>query len=56
MIKSPHHLFRLLTILMVIFMLPVSSLEREIGSSSHRIIHDPNDDGHIELFVIREVS
>lgn len=56
MIKSPHHLFRLLTLLMVIFMLPMSSLEVEIGSSSYRIIHDPNNYGHIELFVIGRAS
>ncbi len=56
MIKSSQHLFRLLTLLIVMFMLPVSSLEVEMGSNSHRIIQDPNDYGQVELFVICEVS
>ncbi len=42
-IKPSHHLFRLLILFIVVFMLPVSSLEVEIDSDSHRIFHDLND-------------
>lgn len=54
--KSSHHLFRLLTLLIVIFMLPMSSLDVQIDSNMHRIIHAPNHYGHVEVSVIREVS
>ena len=56
MIKSPYRLFRLVILLIVKFMLSVSSLETEVGSHSHPITNDLKGYGHVELFVISELS